>query len=124
VSSLSIRFFFFLSLESASVYQFAYQRCGAGGTFTETKSTSYSSLRLTTAQQQNEKGNGYAYFYNLGDSTKYSFVTFQSWNSVTPWTYFGSFVLPVAETHNALRIFPSVNNFLTGTASLYGIRYS
>jgi len=127
VSSLSIRFFENGTLESASVYQFAYQRCGAGGTFTETKSTGYSSLRLTTAQQQNEKGNGYAYFYNLGDSTKYSFQTMHSTLENSSNVYeaqFGSGVLPQASTVDKIRLFDINGDNIYGTFSLYGIRYS
>ena len=110
---------------STSNYQRAWFRIRTDGTTSDingTNKTSFDSFFAIDSDYRSSQG--YIYFYNLLDSSKYSFVTFHSWNSVTDWTYWGSFVLPVAETHNALRIFPSVNNFLTGTASLYGIRYS
>ena len=122
---LGLRFFESGVEESASVYQFAYQRCGAGGTFTETKSTGYSSLRLTTAQQQNEKGNGYSYFYNLGNSSKYSFQTMHSTleNSGNVFeAQFGSGVLPQASTVDKIRLFDINGDNIYGTFSLYGIK--
>ena len=125
ISSLSIRFFENGTLESASVYEFAYQRCAANGTFTETKSTGYSSLRLTTAQQQNEKGNGYSYFYNLGNSSKYSFQTMHSTlenNSNVFEAQYGSGVLPQASTVDKIRLFDINGDNIYGTFSLYGIK--
>ena len=108
---------------STSNYQRAFFRISTAGATTEIRSTTETEFdSFFSIDSDYPSSQGYAYFYNLLNSSKYSFVTFQSWNSVTPWTYFGGFVLPVAETHNALRIFPSVNNFLTGTAKLYGVK--
>jgi len=68
--------------------------------------------------------NGYAYLYNLLDSTKYSFNTFHgiaSSNTVT--AQMGSSVLPTAETHNALQLTCNTDSFVAGaTISLYGIK--
>jgi hypothetical protein len=113
------------SFISTSNYQRAWFRINTVGTTQEIKSTTATSFDSFFVVDNDYKASGgYVYLYNLLDSSKYSFVTFHSWNSRIAYANFGSFVLPVAETHNALRIFPSVNNFLTGTASLYGIRYS
>jgi hypothetical protein len=113
------------SFISTSNYQRAWFRINTAGTTGEIRSTNSTSFDSFFAVDNDYKASGgYAYFYNLLDSSKYSFVTFHSWNSRDDWANFGSFVLPVSETHNALRIFPEVNNFLTGTASLYGIAES
>jgi len=109
---------------STSNYERAWFRINTAGTTTEVNGTRTSFDSFFAIDSDYRSSQGYIYFYNLLDSSKYSFVTFHSWNSVTDWTYFGSFVLSVAETHNAIRIFPDVNNFLTGTASLYGIAES
>ena len=119
----------------ASGYQYASQYGEAGGTFGELKSTSTSSFLGLTAycstQEAGSSANGYVYLYNLLDSTKYSFCTFQSMTKSQsaqggqPQMRFGSAVLPTAETHNALRFFN--NGLLTNdidSISLYGIRYS
>jgi hypothetical protein len=108
---------------STSNYQRAWFRINTAGTTTEVNGTNKTSFDSFFAVDNDYRSSqGYIYFYNLLDSTKYSFVTFHSWNSVSDWTNWGGFVLPVAETHNALRIFPAVNNFLTGTAKLYGVK--
>ena len=114
--------------ESGSVYQVANQYGLADGTFAETKSTGQNHLRgiTTTGNATNESGNGYMYFYNLGDSSKYSFTTIQ--NSTTNGSTvlmmeFGSGVLPQASTVDQIKLFVDSGTF-SATASLYGIRYS
>jgi len=75
----------------------------------------------------NEQGNGYIYFYNLGDSTKYSFATNQSssWNfNAHLVMYFGSQVYHQAETINAISVLPTAGSLTDFEISLYGIRYS
>ena len=110
---------------SSANYDRAFFRINTGGSTTEisdidkTEFNSFFSIDSDYPSSQ-----GYIYFFNLLDSTKYSFVSFHSWNSVTHYTYFGGFLLDSIGEHNAIRIFPSVNNLLTGTASLYGLRFS
>jgi len=113
----------------SSNYQYAIQyEQSAGTTNGEIKSTSASVFTRLAAvgATSNEVGNGYIYFYNLGDSSKYSFLTMQS-SSVNFLsyflTYFGSQLYAVAETINAIRIFPNAGTF-SGTISLYGIAES
>ena len=78
-------------------------------------------------QQGNYKWNGYAYFYNLGDSTKYSYSTFQSVghysaDSKQSMTFGGS-AYTVAETINALQLKVESNvNITAGTIKLYGVK--
>ena len=112
--------------ESASVYQFAYQFGTSGGSFSEVKDTSESYLRATfnTGNATNEKANSYNYFYNLGNSAKYSFQTMQTvlTDSNTALNMaFGGGVLPQASTVDQIKLFNASGNF-TCTAKLYGVK--
>lgn len=75
--------------------------------------------------------NFYIYYYNLGDSSKYSFTTFQ--DSAEIYTggaeqfraRFGSQVYNVAETINALQFSTNATQYDTDTVvSLFGIKES
>ena len=110
----------------SSGYQFAYPYVNtAGGTF-DTKSTSDTHIEYLATGSDTRNMNGYAYFYNLGDSSKYSFVTFhQMAEGNTDLTTFGSGVYPSANVVNALQILTTgASGYTSGTISLYGIRYS
>ena len=116
-------------VESAGVYQRARQNMTATGSFSETRSTTDDSISLLggSGNQSNEKQCAYAYFYNLGDSTKYSFCTWQAdtWTSDPVFfAGFGSGVLPQASAVNGIRVKTNSGNIATFTISLYGIRYS
>ena len=114
-------------VESAGVYQRARQNMTATGSFGETRSTSDDSISLLggSGNQSNEKQCAYAYFYNLGDSTKYSFCTWQAdtWTS-DPYLFvgFGSGVLPQASTVDGIKVKTNSGNIATFTISLYGIK--
>ena len=114
-------------VESAGVYQRARQNMATTGSFTETRSTTDDSISLLggSGNQSNEKQCAYAYFYNLGDSTKYSFCTWQAdtWTS-DPYLFvgFGSGVLPQASAVNGIRVKTNSGNIATFTISLYGIK--
>jgi len=129
-ANLGIRFFESGVLETASVYQWAYQRCGSNGTFSEPRSTAINHLRLTTSSGNGGASNGYNYFYNLGDNTKYSFQTMHSSVMISGNTIaasqFGSGVLPQTSTVDGIRFFDSSagQNIAAGTFSLYGIAES
>ena len=71
-------------------------------------------------------GNSYAYLYNLLDSNKYSFATFQaiSVSSTDLDSYFGSGCLPTTAAHNAIRITASSGDIEGMNISLYGIAES
>ena len=76
--------------------------------------------------ETNASVNGWVYFYNLGDSAKYSFVTdmnflFQS--AVNGRFRNGSSIYKVAETINAIQLMTGAGGgFSDGVASLYGIK--
>jgi hypothetical protein len=113
-------------LETASVYQYARQSGNAGGSFSEPKSTSTTGMDIefTFSDQLNQ--NGYAYFYNLGDSSKYSFATYHFYTTRTSDSTmtFGSAVLPQASTVDGIRLLTTSGNFTDFDISLYGIAES
>ena len=115
-------------LETGSVYQVAIQGGRANGTFTTYTSTSnvngLSHIGSGIDNASASSANGYTYFYNLGNSSKYSFSTFQ-------WSYiyytdiyemnFGSGVLPQASTVDGFRISANAGTF-SGNFKLYGVK--
>ena len=114
----------------SSGYQWALQNGESNGTFDQAKSTSSSYLELNrfNGNATNEKANGYVYLYNLGDTTKYSFLTSHI-TSTLEYTArygfeFGSSVHPTAETISGIRLFSTSGNISVTSVSLYGIRYS
>ena len=123
-------------LESANVYQYGNQRIRANGGTNEYRSTSSTSIFMHyggVSTHANQKINAYAYFYNLGNVNKYSFVT--NHGSCIPSAsegsifsmVFGGTVLPQASVVDGIRIF---NNQPTGASNisdgsnfkLYGIK--
>ena len=115
-------------LETASVYQSAYQQVFADGFANENKSTgrTYLVCNASTGNDTNETGQSYHYFYNLGDSSKYSFQTghyLQLYSTPVFFVGFGSGVLPQTSTVDGIRLYSSSGTF-SATASLYGIAES
>ena len=131
ISNLGLRFFNSGSIDTAG-YQMAYLRKSAGGTFTETKSTNVSHLRINTyagGVSDNADGSvsGYSYLYNLGDSSKYSFQTTHSTLINYDGNYasnFGSGTNAETSVVDGIRLFDSSGgkNIVSGTFSLYGIK--
>ena len=113
----------------ASGYQYAYQIMQSNASFSEQKSTSETFINVHTnvGTVLLESANFYVYFYNLGNSSKYSFLTHQSSSMDNTGTIlgstFGGGVLPTAEIHNAIQLIePNLLGNLTGTAKLYGVK--
>jgi len=113
-------------LESAGVYQNACQSCQSSGTFAEVKGTTNTRLNFGVTNNgavSNDNESGYGYFYNLGNSSKYSFYTFMSVvqdNGVQK-NHFGGGVLPQTSTVNGIRLNMSSSGS-SGTAKLYGVK--
>jgi len=125
-TDLRIRFYENGVEETGSVYQIAYQYGSALGSFGEVKSTAYTYLRanFNTGNATNEVSNSYLYFYNLGDSSKYSFMTEQGTTQDQNNTFyfqFGSGVMTQASTVDQIKLYNASGNF-SATASLYGIK--
>ena len=69
----------------------------------------------------------YVYLYNLGDSAKYSFATYQGVQLVLGGQrgYFGSGVLTQANTVDGIRLYSANGiDYISLQASLYGIKDS
>ena len=118
-------------LETASVYQLALQYGFSSGTFGEVRSTAINAWQFSAntniSTYPRSRVNGYWYFYNLTDSSKYSFGTNHNinLNNVNDTdTRFGSFVLPQASEVTAIQVFGYDTGNITGTFSLYGIAES
>ena len=123
VSSLSVTDCFSANYD---VYQVAFQYAGTDGAFGEYRTASASSIFSVAGNYQNAEANGYVYFYNLGDSSKYSFSTFHTSSghpTVTMYSKFGSGVMTQASTVNGIRLFnDNADNFTAFDVSLYGIK--
>ena len=81
---------------------------------------------LNQGNATNEKGNGYAYFYNLHNSSKYSFVNIHTTtinvNGVYKMNYGGGVYDQVASV-DGIRVFMSNgSNIASGVFSLYGYK--
>ena len=119
-----LRFYESGVLESAGVYQVAEQQGRADGVFSEVRSTTSTSLRyiISTGNATNESGNAYCYIYNAGNSSKYTFMTYQTMSiQAIPQGImaFGGGVLPQASLVDGFQI---SGTGITATAKLYGVK--
>ena len=106
--------------ETASVYKYANQYGGTTGSFGEEKSTGASEIKIN-GSQTNALVQGYCYLYNLGDSSKYSFVTHQGMRENM--MRFGGGVLPQASTVDGIRFGKlGTTDFDIISAKLYGVK--
>ncbi len=111
-------------LETASVYQEAFQSGLASGSFAEVRSTGRNGIIFTQSNIANTSTSVYLYFYNLGNSSKYSFLTAQGTGETSGNVlnmYFGGGVLPQASTVDGIRVKDNFGN-MTGTIKLYGVK--
>ena len=119
-------------LETASVYQFA-EQVGSTSAFVEKKSTGNALATVGNTATGGGVGkslNGYVYLYNLGNSSKYSFLTHHSFN-VDPFAgagtvhsfRFGGAVLPQASTVDGFRFKDLTGaNIASYEIKLYGVK--
>ena len=119
-----IRFYESGVLESGSVYQYASQAGDIVGNFNETRSTANTGILLGSTGSSVKKG-AYIYFYNLGNSSKYSYCTFHLTNvrSGNDNMRFGGGVLPQASTVDGIRYAYTGSSTISDfTIKLYGIK--
>ena len=107
------------SYEAGTSYQIALQYGTTGGTFGEVKSTGTSYMEFLS-DSANENRSGYMYLYNLGNSSKYSFSTYQQMMQGV--MAFGGSVYTTADTINAIQVLTTNTNAWTGTVSLFGVK--
>jgi hypothetical protein len=127
-----LRFYESGVLETASVYQYAIQRMAVTGTFLEQKNTASNFIWCDNTGSENWQQYLYVYFYNLGNSSKYSFCTYHrstrrnttggNYNDTGTYLSFGSGVLPQASTVDGIQIYNSATTSTGGTAKLYGVK--
>lgn len=113
------------TFEATSNYYGALQQGNTAGTQSEAVRTSYTSFDRILQNQANTSHNGYCYFYNLGDNSKYSFMTQHTlnWSGGNMQYKFGGQVYKVTSTINALRFFNATYDLSSGsTIKLYGIK--
>ena len=114
------------TLETADVYDYAYQWNSVGGTDGEVNSTGDNHMNLGIASSHTMTFGGYTYFYNLGNSSKYSSTTGQTMVAETAGTCFSSFygaVLPQASAVQQIRLMnDNTDNFTAGTLKLFGVK--
>ena len=123
-TNFGIQFYESGVLETASVYQEAFQSGLASGTFAEVKSTGRAYILFTQSNIANTATSAYLYFYNLGNSNKYSFLTAQGTGETSSNVfnmYFGGGVLPQASTVDGIRVKDNFGN-MTGSIKLFGIK--
>jgi len=115
-------------IETANVYQYVYQEQDLGtNTVTEQSSATANSLGIDYDYDPGTPRNNYFYLYNAGDSSKYTFATWQytGMNNGGIVYKFGSGVLPQTSTVDGFRIQSSnIHNINIDSVSLYGIAES
>jgi hypothetical protein len=105
--------------EAGTSYELAMNYGTTGGSFGEVSSTGLGYLEFLSDSQSQNRG-GYMYLYQLGNSSKYSFSTFQGQEETT-FTYGGG-LYDTAETINAIQVLTTNGNAWTGTVELYGCK--
>lgn len=119
---IGMRFYESGTLETASVYRYAYQYGTSTGTFGEDRSTG--ATRIYTVNFGATHNTGvYIYLYNLGNSSKYSFLTYQGNQALASYNtmFFGGGVLPQASTVDGFRVYLNTGT-ITGEYKLYGVK--
>ena len=125
-TDIRVRFFESGVEETASVYQYAFEFMTANGARGEVQDTTSDYIRATfnTGNSTNEKAISYNYFYNLGNSSKFSYQTMQTsgMNNLNEFiTAFGGGVLPQTSTVDQIKLFNGSGNF-SCTAKLFGAK--
>jgi len=108
-----------------SGYQYAYQYVNTAGGAVETRSTSATHIQYSSTGGDSRNNNGYAYFYNLGNSAKYSFSNHQLFQdgAGTDLISFGGGVYPTANTVNGLQILTlGSSGYTAGVVKLFGVK--
>lgn len=122
--SVGLRFSESGVLETASVYQVAYQNRATDSTYNESKSTGQNRIFATTAVGTGSADviAGYGYIYNAGNSSKYTSVNIASTgiDSILECRYGGG-TLPQASVVDTFRFFNNAGNNMSGKISVFGV---
>jgi len=107
-------------------YEYAFEIQDSASGTGETRSTSSSQMYLSYGggASANEKHTAYYYFYNLGNASRYSFITAQvntQSSTGSLHSFIGMSVYGVAETINGIRLYQQ-NGTMTGVVKLFGVK--
>ena len=111
--------------ETSTVYHYFVQYQESTGGNGGQKQTAYEYMQLEFQLSNAGTMNAYAYLYNLGDSSKYSFMTFQEQLHTSSYasSRFGGGMLPQTSVVDGIRIMRSGSgNFTSFNIKLYGIK--
>lgn len=97
--------------------------------FSQSRTTSDSRIGTCfgTGNATGEGMGGYAYFYNLGDSTKFSLCTAHVTGLSNEAHYmgsFGSYMMKQRSVVDGIRVYKNTGNYSDFDISLYGVRYT
>tara|TARA_Y100001938_G_scaffold146038_1_gene224013 strand:- start:829 stop:1413 length:585 start_codon:yes stop_codon:yes gene_type:complete len=121
--SIAVRFYEQGLIRISNAYEYAFQNGTAGGTFDTSTATTSTRFFVTRFNDSGDEKNSYAYFYNLGDEEKYSFMTMQSVADHSGFEFrFGSAVMKRKSLVDGIRLFGTQSGSISGDFSLYGIR--
>ena len=121
--SIAVRFYEQGLIRISNAYEYAFQNGTAGGTFDTSTATTSTRFFVTRFNDSGDEKNSYAYFYNLGDEEKYSFMTMQSVADHSGFEFrFGSAVMKRKSLLDGIRLFGTQSGSISGDFSLYGIR--
>jgi len=109
------------TLRTANDYQYSQVYGLTSGSFSEQRSTSETRIVAQNYFSANPTS-AYAYFYNLGNSSKYSFCTYQVWVGGQSLFMFGGGVSPLTSLVDGIRVYTSGTNAISGNAKLYGVK--
>ena len=128
-----IRFYEEGVLESGTVYHEAANEGGFAGSFYDQKDTDNDYIRIDNTGSESLHQSWYAYFYNLLDSSKYSYVTYHrimcrytsggSANEGGSYYQWGGGIMPQASIVDKIQVYNSAKTASGGELSLYGVRY-
>mgnify|MGYP001186885727 CR=1 FL=1 len=108
-------------IRTAADYQYGQLYGITSGTFNTQNSTGISRIVAQNIFSANPTG-GYAYFYDLGNSSKYSFCTYHVWVDGQSLFMWGGGVSPLTSTVDGIKIYTSGTNNLSGNFKLFGVK--
>ena len=111
--------------ETAGVYDYSIQYQESSGGNGNQKQENFEYMQLEFQTSNAGTFGAYAYFYNLGNSAKYSFMNFQEQLTTSSYasTRYGGGILPQASVVDGIRIMRSgSNNFTSYNIKLFGIK--
>lgn len=122
--SVGLRFYESGVLETAAVYQIAFQNRATDSTYNETTSTGVNRIYGTTAVGTGSADviTGYGFIYNAGNANKYTSVNIHSTgiDSILECRYGGG-TITQSSVVDGFRFFNNSGNNMSGKISLYGV---